>query len=312
LPTSEAINDVLHKQNETPINRERYTHRAALGRPMLIICFKDKRLPPIWIVEKRYSIGSAEDNNLILDDAGIDPRHAQIIKRGDQTFVKDNNSRTGCFVNGQRITNKELVPGDLLRFGKVELEVLDPQSIQQDDFPGVADNAWQLLSDSSLLSGKIFTILPGQPVVIGRDSQCEIVIPGSHLARRHAELNIEGKVLRITNLSAASGTFVNDQRIDTTLAQTGDRLRLDVYTFRLLGPEERREKIRARASIESITIPIERKQTSNEPKRWKTRPTSPGNRMEPTYNTPSHKKEFWLWAVLVAVVASFIATIYLV
>lgn len=279
---------------------------------MLIIRFKDQRFPPIWIVEKFYSIGSGEGNNLVIADGSLDAKHVQIINRGDKTFLKDNNSRSGCFVNGQRVTNKELFPGDLLRFGSIEFEVLDPQSLHRDDDPEVAANVWQLVSDSSLLSGKTFSILPGQPAIIGRDAHCDIVIPGSHLARRHTELSVEGKALRIKNLSSASGTFINDQRIDTALAYGGDRLRLDVYTFRLLGPEEHREKTRARASIESITRPIERKQTSNEPKRWKTRPTSPGNRMEPTYNTSSKKGEYWLWAVLLALVASFIAAIYLV
>src|SRR5690606_19407902 len=137
---------------------------------------------------------------------------------------------------------------------------------------------WRLVSDTSWLGGKSFEIHQGHPVIIGRDLQCDIVIPGTHLARRHAEITVHEDRLRIRNIASSKGTFLNDRPIDGAIAHSGDRLRLDVYSFRPLGPEAEENRIRARASTESFQIPIQRKQTSPEPKRWKTRPTSPGNR----------------------------------
>lgn len=76
---------------------------------MLKLHFKDSRRPPLWIVEKLFSIGSAPDNNLVLDDPSIDPLHANVLHENNRYLLKDNNSSNGCFVNGQRITQKEIL-----------------------------------------------------------------------------------------------------------------------------------------------------------------------------------------------------------
>jgi pSer/pThr/pTyr-binding forkhead associated (FHA) protein len=133
-------------------------------------------------------------------------------------------------------------------------------------------------------------------VIIGRIDQCDITIPGTHLSRRHTELRIQGSKLLVKDLGSSNGTFLNDKQITEATAENGDRLRLDVYTFRLVAPDMDVHKTRIRATIESISKPVERKQASNEPKRWKTRPTSPGNRDEPTYEESSTGN--WKWILL--------------
>jgi pSer/pThr/pTyr-binding forkhead associated (FHA) protein len=277
---------------------------------MLKIQFKDNRHPPLWVVEKLYSIGSATDNNLVLGDTGIDALHARLISSENKVFLKDNNSQNGCFVNGQRVTHKEIFPGDVIKLGAVEIEVLDPhkagsQTNNSNDLP-----PWRLVSDSSWLAGKSFEIPRDQSFVIGRGTQCDIVIPGTHLSRRHAELTPQGSSLRVKDLNSANGTFLNDRRVEEAVAYSGDRLRIDVYSFRLVGPETIEHKTRVRPPIEALSKPIERRQPSQEPKRWKTRPTSPGNRIEPIYNETRFSSLWWL--VLLIIVVALIATIYLI
>lgn len=266
---------------------------------MLKLHFKDQHLPPLWVVEKLYSIGSAADNQLVLKDNGVDPVHAKLIREDDRFFLKDNNSSNGCFVNGQRITQKEIVPGDILRFGSTEIIVLDPRSLPDKSRDG-QQLPWRLISDSNWLSGKEFVITQEKSLVIGRGNQCDIVIPGTHLSRRHAEISIEGNHLRIKDLGSANGTFLNEVQVDNATANNGDRLRLDVYSFRILAPETDSNKTRVRKPINELAKPVERKQLSSEPKRWKTRPTSPGNRIEPTYNENRRTLWFALVAALLA------------
>lgn len=278
---------------------------------MLKIQFKDKRHPPLWVVEKLYNIGTAPDNQLILSDEAVDPLHARIISGDDKTFIKDNNSSTGCFVNGQRVTNKEILPGDIIRLGNTEIEVLDPATPAAAE-ASQATTQWRLVSDSSWLAGQSFAIANDKPVVVGRSTQCDIVIPGTHLSRQHAELQVQGKYLRVKDLDSANGTFINEKRVESALAHSGDRLRLDVYTFRLVGPEtEEKNKTRVRQPIENLAKPVERRQTSHEPKRWKTRPTSPGNRTETT-SEEGRKSDKWLWLILVLIALGLAATVYII
>jgi pSer/pThr/pTyr-binding forkhead associated (FHA) protein len=275
---------------------------------MLKLHFKDNHLPPLWVVEKLYSIGSAADNQLVLKDSSVDPVHAKLIREDDKFFLKDNNSSSGCFVNGQRITQKEILPGDILRFGKTEIIVLDPRSLPDKAKEGY-QASWRLISDSNWLSGKEFLVTPEKSLVIGRGNQCDIVIPGTHLSRRHVEISVEGHHLRVKDLGSANGTFLNEVQVDNATANNGDRLRMDVYSFRVVAPETDGNKTRMRKPMNELTKPIERKQISSEPKRWKTRPTSPGNRIEPTLG--ENKRTLWLALIAALVAAGAIIAILL-
>jgi len=264
---------------------------------MLKLHFKDNRQAAFWVTEKLYSIGSAADNQLVINDSSVDPIHAKLFSEADKYILKDNNSSSGCFINGQRITQKEILPGDIIRLGKTEIIVLDPRRLQEGDTQHSAP--WRLVSDGSWLPGKTFVIPAERSVTIGRTEQCDITIPGTHLSRRHTELCIQGDKMFIKDLGSANGTFLNDKSITEAFASDGDRLRLDVYTFRLVAPNTEAHKTRIRASIDAISKPIERKQTSSEPKRWKTRPTSPGNRIEPTLEERAPRK--WKWILFGAI-----------
>lgn len=270
---------------------------------MLKLHFKDNRRPPAWVVEKLFSIGSAADNHLIIDDAGVDALHANVIQENTKYFLKDNNSISGCFINGQRITQKEILPGDIIKIGNTDIIVLDPRSL-----PDKAKDAyaapWRLVSDSSWLAGKHFILLHERGTIIGRGNQCDIIIPGTHLSRRHTEISIEGNHLRVKDLGSANGTYLNELRIDNATANNGDRLRLDVYTFRIVAPDLEDSKTRIRKPIDELSKPIERKLPSSEPKRWKTRPTSPGNRIEPSLR--DGRRNAWLVLIAAALVTTAI------
>lgn len=269
---------------------------------MLKLHFKDNRQAPVWVVEKLFSLGSAGDNHLVMSDPTVDRYHAKILHENNKYFLKDNNSQHGCFVNNQRITQREILPGDIIKLGSSEIIVLDPRSAA--DRPKDAYSLpWRLVSDSSWLAGKHFILPPAQSIVIGRSNQCDIVVPGTHLSRRHTEIRIEGNHLRIKDLGSANGTFLNELRIDNATANNGDRLRLDVYSFRIVAPELEEAKTRLRKPIDELK-PVERKLPSSAPKRWKTRPTSPGNRIEPILN--KGRRQTWLLLTGAAVVLAAI------
>lgn len=269
---------------------------------MLKLHFKDNRQGPVWVVEKLFGLGRASDNHLVINDPDVDLYHANILQENNKYFLKDNNSQHGCFVNHQRVTQREILPGDLIKLGSCEITVLDPRSLADRPKDAYA-LPWRLVSDSNWLAGKHFMLPPEQSIVIGRSNQCDIVIPGTHLSRRHTEISIEGNHLRIRDLGSANGTFLNELRIDNATANNGDRLRLDVYSFRIVAPELEEAKARLRKPIEELK-PVERKLPSNQPKRWKTRPTSPGNRIEPNLN--KGRRQIWLLLTATALVLAAI------
>jgi pSer/pThr/pTyr-binding forkhead associated (FHA) protein len=242
---------------------------------MLKICFTDSKRPAFWAMEKNFSIGRAKSNHLCLDDASIDEVHARIINRGDNFLLKDLGSKTGVFVNGTRITQKTIGCGDQIQIGDIGLDIVDP-FLNRD-----ANEQWSLIADSSWLRGQEFPLQfshQNSTLTIGRANDCDIVIPSTHLSRKHALLQFTNEeYLQLRDLDSVNGSFVNDKRVGDARLQAGDRVRFDVYSFRLFGPGI--ELPRAATSKFAAISPEESAQERDErPKQWKTKATSPGNR----------------------------------
>ncbi len=66
-------------------------------------------------------LGTSEKSQLpfiAFGAKGVEPIHLRIQRQGDGTFVvRDNGSRTGTFVNGQRVTEEVLQNDDLIQLG---------------------------------------------------------------------------------------------------------------------------------------------------------------------------------------------------
>ena len=111
--------------------------------------------------------------------------------------------------------------------------------------------------------------------------------------------------ITIADLNSANGSYINDVRITgERTAVAGDRIRLDIYSFTLLGPGmvlPQSSTPRAGA----IPAPIKSENRSTTPKQWKTRPTSPGNRDEGQIH-PSSKAIIGLSLLLVAALLAIV------
>jgi pSer/pThr/pTyr-binding forkhead associated (FHA) protein len=68
-------------------------------------------------------IGRAEDNDLVLDDDRVSRHHGQLAARQGRLVYSDLGSTNGSFVNGARVTEIALGPGDVLHLGGSTLTV---------------------------------------------------------------------------------------------------------------------------------------------------------------------------------------------
>jgi hypothetical protein len=100
--------------------------------------------------------------------------------------------------------------------------------------PTTTDNSWQLVATSGWLAGQSFTIR--KHAILGRDAECDITIPGTHLSRRHAEIAVSGDTLQVRDLGSANGTFINEQPVTEGEMRPGDTIRFDVLSFTVKGP----------------------------------------------------------------------------
>ena len=69
-------------------------------------------------LKEHITLGRDEDNDIVVDDEGISPRHAEIVQNADGSLqVFDLKSSTGTFVNGERQLSCTLLHGDTIAFG---------------------------------------------------------------------------------------------------------------------------------------------------------------------------------------------------
>lgn len=67
------------------------------------------------------TLGRSPDNDIILDDRRVSRHHAHLVAEDDALLVRDLHSANGTWVNGARVTERQLRTGDLISLGGVEL-----------------------------------------------------------------------------------------------------------------------------------------------------------------------------------------------
>ncbi len=75
-----------------------------------------------------FNIGRHPDNDLVLSDLRVSRHHLQLRLRHGRYVLYDTQSRGGVYVNGQRVNEHILLPGDLIRIGSVSLLYMEDES----------------------------------------------------------------------------------------------------------------------------------------------------------------------------------------
>lgn len=97
------------------------------------------------VTHSPFIIGRLAGSDLVLPDACVSRRHAEIIFENDEYCIVDLASRHGTFVNNQRITKRyRLRKGDSVRFGTLDGAVLQIRNEELDSTTTVHDLIDQL------------------------------------------------------------------------------------------------------------------------------------------------------------------------
>ncbi len=78
------------------------------------------------------NVGRHPDNDLILDDMRVSRHHLQIRLRQGRYVLYDRHSRSGTYVNGQRVAEHILASGDVIRIGGVSLLYMEDDKQNQE------------------------------------------------------------------------------------------------------------------------------------------------------------------------------------
>jgi FHA domain len=71
----------------------------------------------------RTTIGRVDDNTFPIAEPSVSSHHCEVFLRGSDILIKDLDSTNGTFINGQKITESVLKPGQVLKLGQIELRL---------------------------------------------------------------------------------------------------------------------------------------------------------------------------------------------
>lgn len=80
------------------------------------------------IDKERISIGRRAGNDIHIDNLAVSGKHASILTIGQDSFLEDLGSTNGTLVNGKAIRKHVLEHGDVIHFGKFELQYVQDES----------------------------------------------------------------------------------------------------------------------------------------------------------------------------------------
>jgi hypothetical protein len=72
---------------------------------------------------EKTTIGRVEDNTFQIAEPSVSSHHCEVLLRGKDVVVRDLNSTNGSYINGEKVTESVMKPGQILRLGQVEMRL---------------------------------------------------------------------------------------------------------------------------------------------------------------------------------------------
>ena len=72
---------------------------------------------------EKTTIGRVEDNTFQIAEPSVSSHHCEVVLKGNEVLVRDLNSTNGTFINGEKITESVIKPGQILRLGQIEMRL---------------------------------------------------------------------------------------------------------------------------------------------------------------------------------------------
>ncbi|MGH7545198.1 MAG: HD domain-containing phosphohydrolase [Gemmatimonadota bacterium] len=85
---------------------------------------------------------------------------------------------------------------------------------------------YQFHVESGEGAGRLFSVPPDRPLVIGRGSGSDVQLSDPAISRRHALLEVRDDRVWVVDLDSSNGVLINGKRVSRGIVEPGDELRL--------------------------------------------------------------------------------------
>jgi pSer/pThr/pTyr-binding forkhead associated (FHA) protein len=191
------------------------------------------------------SIGRAMTNDVILNDGRVSRSHAQLECSPSHCRLIDLKSANGTRVNGLRVEQADLKPGDIISIGSTQIRfetsfpveeagmtVIDTEAqldhtIDQEILPITINETGipQLVIITSEGTWNV-SLDNVDAVTIGRTEDNGVIIDRPKVSRKHAEVVRKGNLFVLRDLGSTNGTWFRGEQVDELILQDGDTFKI--------------------------------------------------------------------------------------
>ena len=159
-----------------------------------------------------WIIGFSPSCDIQVHSSFVSSRHCRIIFDGQTWTLEDLGSTNGTFVNGKKITGLVSV----LQTDQITLGLSEPMP-------------WPHVGRSAQSKG-LYLSEPGAVAIIGRLTECDVVLDFPMISARHASVKRTSSGWLVQDLGSTNGTFVRGQRITGAVSvDVGEAIGLGSY-----------------------------------------------------------------------------------
>ena len=193
-------------------------------------------------LEMPVTVGRERTAGLWLDDRSVSRQHAQLEPVADGVRVRDLGSGNGVWMGAERISDRQIAPGQQFRIGATVFEVrsgpgevpslapVGPTARGATRPPEAPPRAGGLglrvvEGSATVPLGHVYAVT-GELATLGRSETCDIVVGEKDVSRRHARVERTPEGLRIVDLDSAGGVWVGTEAVKNRVLKPGERVRL--------------------------------------------------------------------------------------
>ena len=201
--------------------------------------FPNAEHPDLFWAEGRLSLGSREQHRVRIQHEAIQPDHAMIDVdpvRGIELSVLERPSEV--YVNGRHVQEKAILRlGDRLQLGTVQVMLKSDSDVREQ--PPLASETdlrgAPIRINLRAIAGPYFgkTLSLKSRSVLGRGTDCDIVLNEPQLSRQHAMIENTGRGIFLRDLGSSNGTLVNGVLTKDAVLKLGDQIAFEQSRFLL-------------------------------------------------------------------------------
>lgn len=240
--------------------------------PDIIVMLGESEVNKYHFDGPEITIGRAEGNDIRINNLSVSRRHAKIIREQREYLLLDLESSNGTYVNGVRVSRVKIASGDKIGIGKHVLLFGDASRQVTDLFP--SDLEQTVMVSRARMAPALRVFMPGQRehavsitgqyLRIGRGPGNDVRIADWFVDMAQAEIQREGLVFRLLDVSHNKTTMLNDMPVPDD-AWLNDNDIIQMGMSRLIFSAQGAEGAQAPAAARSASARPAAQQPGNEP-----------------------------------------------